>query len=53
MNDDPIALQQRLLPEIRAFRDGCQTLMMATLDQGANPNVSLFLLRYKTMAIMS
>lgn len=40
MNDDPIALQQRLLPEIRAFRDGCQTLMMATLDQGANPNVS-------------
>ena len=40
MNDDPIALQQRLLPEIRAFRDSCQTLMMATLDQGANPNVS-------------
>ncbi|MFN3881274.1 MAG: heme utilization protein HutZ [Nitrincola lacisaponensis] len=40
MNNDSQALQQRLLPEIRAFRDTCQTLMMATLDQAANPNVS-------------
>lgn len=40
MNEDQSRLQQRLLPEVRAFRDSRKTLVMATLDQGANPNVS-------------
>lgn len=40
MNEDQSRLQERLLPEVRAFRDSRKTLVMATLDQGANPNVS-------------
>ena len=40
MNEDQNQLQQRILSEIRAFRDGRKTLMMATLDQNATPNVS-------------
>ncbi len=40
MNEDQNRLQERLLPEVRALRDSRKTLVMATLDQDANPNVS-------------
>ncbi|KGK43186.1 HugZ protein [Nitrincola sp. A-D6] len=40
MNEDQSHLQERLLPEVRVFRDSRKTLVMATLDQAANPNVS-------------
>ncbi|MFC3914359.1 heme utilization protein HutZ [Pseudaeromonas sharmana] len=40
MQDKQQRLQQRLEPEIQAFRDHCQTLMLATVDVDGMPNVS-------------
>ena len=40
MQDKQQRLQQRLEPEIRAFRDACRTVMLATLDGDGEPNVS-------------
>jgi len=33
-------LQHRLCPEIKAFRESCQTLQLATVDADGKPNVS-------------
>ncbi|EXJ09602.1 heme utilization protein HutZ [Nitrincola nitratireducens] len=40
MNDTTAKLQERLEPEIRDFRDSCKTLLMATLNDDHQPNVS-------------
>ncbi len=40
MQDKQQRLQQRLEPEIQAFRDTCRSLMLATVDADGMPNVS-------------
>ena len=40
MQDKQQRLQQRLEPEIQAFRDQCRTLVLATRDPEGAPNVS-------------
>ena len=40
MQDKQQRLQQRLEPEIQAFRDACRSLMLATVDADGMPNVS-------------
>ena len=40
MQDKQQRLQQRLEPEIQAFRDSCRTLLLATVDVDGTPNVS-------------
>ena len=40
MQDKQQRLQQRLEPEIQAFRDQCRTLVLATRDPEGVPNVS-------------
>lgn len=40
MFDKQERLQGRLEPEIREFRDGAKTLVLATVDASGNPNVS-------------